>query len=137
MEKHYQFSDYEFENQFRQCTFDPEYFSHEAHLRLAWIHIKKYGIQQAIENVSTQLLNFVDTLGAKDKFNKTLTVASLKAVHHFIQKSNTNSFSVFIETFPRLKFNLKELLSQHYQIDIFNDQLAKQHYLEPDLLPFD
>jgi hypothetical protein len=35
-----------FEKQFQNCQFNPALFNHEAHLRLAWIHITKYGLVQ-------------------------------------------------------------------------------------------
>ena len=43
IEKHYQLSDEEFEQQFQNCLLSPVLFTHEAHLRLAFIHILKYG----------------------------------------------------------------------------------------------
>ena len=42
-----------------------------------------------------------------------------------------------MEEFPRLKNNFKDLIAQHYQMDIYRSQRAKTAYLEPDLLPFD
>ncbi len=137
MENHWQLTDAEFEMQFANATFDPAIFSHEAHLRLAWIHLDRYGLRQAEENICQQLVNFVTTLGASDKFNKTLTVAAIKAVHHFMQKSQSDNFADFIEKFPRLKYNFKELIGYHYGFDIFESVRAKQEYLEPDLQPFD
>ena len=137
MEGHFKLSDSEFEVQFQTCSFDPEIFSHEAHLRLAWIHIKNYGVEKAVENIQVQLRNFVEYIGAKHKFNATLTIAAIKATHHFMLKSKSNNFKDFIEEFPRLKNNFKELLGQHYGIDIFNSKEAKTKFLEPDLLPFE
>ena len=136
MQLHQHFSDSEFEQLFETCQMDPTAFSHEAHLRLAWIHVKKYGQSLAIKNICDQLLQYVEYLGAKDKFNITLTIAAIKAVNHFIQKSASDNFQDFINEFPRLKFNFKELMQCHYQIDIYNLQSAKQQFHEPDLLPF-
>jgi hypothetical protein len=136
MQNHLELVDNEFEAQFSNCTLDASLFNHEAHIRLAWIHIIKYGVDQAISNVDAQLIKYVTSLGARDKYNKTVTVAAVKAVYHFIQKSESNSFKVFIKEFPRLKTNFKDLLSQHYSIDIFNSDTAKASFLEPNLLPF-
>jgi len=137
MEKHFTLTDTEFETQFQSCSLDPAIFTHEAHLRLAWIHITKYGADIAIDNIRCQLQNFVDSLGAKNKYNETVTVAATKAVYHFILKSKTNNFKDFIVENSRLKNNFKELLAFHYQTDIFNSPAAKERYLVPDLLPFD
>jgi hypothetical protein len=136
MTSHLDLTDSQFEQTFQTCTLNPELFTHEAHLRLAWIHVKKYGVEKAIENVNVQLLQFVDHVSARDKFNKTVTVAAISAVNHFINKSKSDSFVDFIQEFPRLKNNFKELLAFHYGHDIFKSEIAKREYVEPDLLPF-
>ena len=137
MEKHLLLTDDQFEMQLESTTIDPELFSHEAHIRLAWIHIRKYGLEQAIENVQQQIKQFADSQGAFDKFNKTLTVAAVRAVYHFMLKSRSDTFRGFIEEFPQLKTHFKDLMACHYGFDIYQSQLAKTEYLEPDLIPFD
>jgi len=136
MKNHYQLTEKEFESQFSNCTLDSSIFNHEAHIRLAWIHINKYGIEQALINVDSQLFSYVCSLDAEDKYNKTVTIAAVKAVYHFMQKSESNNFKDFILEHPRLKTNFKDLLSQHYSIDIFNSENTKSSFLEPNLLPF-
>ncbi len=136
-EEHYKLSDSEFERLFESCEMDPAVFSHEAHLRLAWIHINKYGENKARVNIQKQLYDFVTSLGAAEKYNKTLTIAAIKAVKHFMMKSRSDNFAGFINEFPRLKGNFRELIAQHYSSDIFNSGDARLAYLEPDLLPFD
>jgi hypothetical protein len=137
MENHFSLSDVEFEKQFESATFDPKLFNHEAHIRLAWIHLRKYGIERAVVNVRKQLIEFVEILGAKDKYNETVTVAAIKTVNHFMKRSDTNNFKEFVDENPRLKFQFKELLSFHYRTNVFISELAKKEFLEPDLLPFD
>lgn len=133
---HYQWDDNTFEDVFQKGDFPEELFSHEAHLRLAWIHLKKYGAAKAIEHISSQLMSYVAQLGAADKYNHTLTVAAIKAVSHFMGKSESTDFRGFIDEFPRLKHHFKELMNQHYAVDIFTSEKAKREYVEPDLLPF-
>jgi len=137
MEKHFQLSDSEFEQQFINCKLDPSDFTHEAHLRLAWININRYGIEKAEKNVDAQLKAFAEFLGVKNKYNKTLTIAALKAVNHFYMKSRTDNFKDFINEFPRLKTNFKDLMACHYGFDIYNSDIAKKEFLAPDLLSFD
>ena len=55
MQHHSELDDNTFEVLFREGNFPAALFSHEAHLRLAWIHLRRYGLEQAIENVSRQL----------------------------------------------------------------------------------
>ena len=137
METHFELTDKEFEEQFAQASLDPKLFTHEAHLRLAWIHLTQYGSEQAIVNITMQLKQYVKKLGASNKYNETVTVAAIKAVQHFHAKSDTNNFQDFILKNPRLINSFRELLSSHYTTDIFNSQAAKDAFLAPELLPFD
>lgn len=137
MKNHFKLTDSEFEQQFNSCELDPTLFTHEGHLRLAFIHIGKYGQEQANKNFCGQLAAYVTHLGAIDKYNATLTVAAVKTVFHFMQKSKAYDFMGFITEFPQLKFEFKRLIQSHYDFDIFNSEKAKKTYLEPNLLPFD
>lgn len=137
MEEHFSLSDTAFKNQFIDCELNPALFTHEAHLRLAWININKYGIKRAEKEIQSQLQHFVEFVGAKDKYNKTVTIAAIKAVYHFMLKSKKDNFKDFIAEHPRLKTNFKDLLDCHYSFDVFNSNEAKMVYLEPDLVPFD
>ena len=106
METHFELSDADFEAQFADCKLDPSIFNHEAHLRLAWIHIDKYGIEQAEENIQKQLQDFVAHVGAKDKYHETLTIVAVQAVNHFMQQSksdNLQDFIIVIYNWSRMK----------------------------------
>ncbi|MEM9077628.1 MAG: hypothetical protein AAGC43_11330 [Bacteroidota bacterium] len=130
-------TDSEFEKQFEVGELPPELFTHEAHIRLAWINIGKYGVENAITNIVSQIQAYTAKLGVPEKFNTTLTVAAVRAVYHFMLKNNAENFISFIKNNPKLKNNFKELMASHYGFDIYNSPLAKQRYLKPDLLPFD
>lgn len=136
MEKHFELSDAEFENEFANCTLAESIFSHEAHLRLAWIHIDKYGLEQARDTIQEQLQDFVTRVGAKDKYHKTLTIVAVQGVEHFMKRSGSDNFKDFISEFPQLKNDFKELVGSHYSFDIFNSAKARTEFIEPDLLPF-
>ncbi|MEZ4951378.1 MAG: hypothetical protein R2784_18620, partial [Saprospiraceae bacterium] len=126
-----------FESIFEDREFPVSLFNHEAHLRLAYLHLKKYGRKEAINNVCNQLKSYVQKLGAEEKFNVTLTIAAIRAVEHFMDKSGSDNFDGFIAENPRLNSNFKELMAMHYGFDIYISTEAKEKFLEPDLLPFD
>ncbi|MEM9821561.1 MAG: hypothetical protein AAF985_10835 [Bacteroidota bacterium] len=136
MEKHTTLSDEVFEQQFRSCELEPSMFSHEAHLRLAWIHIHKYGEVQAQLNIQKQIQQFVAPLGATDKYHQTLTVAAVHAVSHFMRKTDLDNFSDFIHTYPQLKANFRALIGSHYSFDVFKSEQARTTFVAPDLMPF-
>lgn len=133
---HWQLTDEEYEETFADYKLKPRLFSHEAHLRLAYIHISKYGAKRAEENMCTQIEGFALSLGAREKFNKTVTIGSVKTMHHYMQKSSSGSFKELVNEFPRLLTNFKDILGQHYGFNVFSDKRAKREYIPPDLLPF-
>jgi hypothetical protein len=135
-EKHQLLTNEQFEEKFKNCSMAPVLITHEAHLRLAYIHIKKYGIKKAIRNLCQQLSKFDKKFGDGTKFNKTVTIASVKLLNHFMNRSNAVNFRGLITEYPKLKSNFLSLLKNHYKLDIFNSKLAKQRFLEPDLMPF-
>jgi hypothetical protein len=136
MKSHWEITDEEFESQFQACLLDPALFTHEAHVRLGWIHINKYGEEAAIKNVEEQLKAFVAHAGAASKYNQTVTIAAIKAISHFMKRSTSTDFADFIKEFPQLLREFKRLMGVHYSIDIFTSDEAKERWLEPDLLEF-
>ncbi len=137
MEEHYKLSDQEFKRSFETCTMPAAVFNHEAHLRLAWVYLGEYGIEKAENLVQEQLKKYVASLGAEDKYHTTLTVASIKVIHHFMSRSKSDNFKGFIAQFPQLKTGFRELIGSHYGFDIYSSKKARLEYLEPDLLPFE
>ena len=136
MERHWKISDQEFEEQFSTCKFRPLWFTHEAHLRLAWIYVTKYDSVVAFKKYSSQLQEFANKYNADGKYNATVTFASIQIMKFYLEKSDAYDFQDFINEFPQLKTNFKQVLQTHYSGDIFTSKEAKQNILQPDLAPF-
>lgn len=133
---HKQFTDDELEEKFESFQLKPGMFSHEAHLRLAHIHITKYGAATAEKNMVNQIKGYAESLGVFDKFNKTVTIASVRTMNHFLNKSKSSSFQELTRLHPELLHDFKGILRQHYSFNVFGDKRAKQEFVEPDLMPF-
>ena len=134
---HNQLTDSNFIKQFKNGSLNPKIFNHEAHLRLAWLYINKFGIEQAEKDIQKQLKNFVEIVGAIDKYHKTLTIVAIKIVNHFMKKSDSDNFADFLNEFPQLKSKFKELVNTHYSFNIFISNKARIEYLKPDLITFE
>ncbi len=134
---HRSLEDQEFEHAFKTGKLEPSLFNHEAHLRLAWIYLRKYGMDNAIVMICKQIESFDNLHGDGEKFHVTLTVAALKVVHHFMLKSNAADFSSFMSEFPVLNSDFASLLYQHYGQGRLFSKEAKVEYVAPDVLPFD
>ncbi len=129
--------DTEFVLQFENGSLPPALFDHLGHLRMAWIYLQRYGEDRAIEKACGGIRAFARHHGDADKFHKTLTVASIKIVNHFVQGSSADHFSNFIRENPGLGHSFKELVERHYSGSLLGSKKARGEYLPPDLLPFD
>lgn len=134
-EKHQLLTDQQFEEKFKACKLPPVVMTHEAHLRLAYIHLKKYGLKKTVKTLTEQISRFYLDLGDASKFNKTITVASIKLLNQCIKKAKTSDFRSFVNEYPKLKENFLSLIKKHYTIDIVNSYKAKRQFIQPDM-PF-
>jgi hypothetical protein len=103
------------------CTLDPTDFTHETLLRLTWILIRKYGLNVAIHKNNEIKGNYYKKALKSNKFNATLTKAYTEILHHFMERSSTNSFEKLLREFPRLKYSFKNLVKTHYGYNILKE----------------
>jgi hypothetical protein len=93
---HLEYSDEEFEVLFKNRKLPPHLFSHDAHLRLAWIHIRKYGFKKAVNHICDQISAFDQTFGDGQKFNRTLTIQSMNIINERVKRSLKTDYAGFI-----------------------------------------
>lgn len=129
-------SDSEFLNQFEALTLDPKYFSHNGHLRLAWLYLNSSDLNEAIDKVTTGISNYANSLGATDKFQHTLTEAIVRIMAMRIEKHPTNSFASFLQANPDLVKDIWGVVGTYYSSETLNSEQAKKQFVEPDLKPF-
>jgi len=114
-------NDAELLEQIQNCTLSPSFYTHEIMLRVSWILIKKYGLNEAIiKNCEIKENYFVNAIQGY-KFNKPLTVAYTEILHFFMEKSSTKDFDKLLREFPRLRYNFKNLVKTHYGYDILKE----------------
>lgn len=133
---HSQLPDEEFLESFEKGILEPSLFTHDAHLRLAWLYLQHNAKEKAIVKTCQGIKAFDIMHGKGDKYHVTITVVSVHIVEHFRQKSTANNFNEFIMEFPVLTSDFKSLLGRHYTYDVFLDEVAKQSYVAPTGEPF-
>jgi hypothetical protein len=115
-ERHYLLNDEDFARAFEECTLEPTFFSHEAHLRLAWILIKRHGLLPASEMLCKQIMKFDLLHGKGTKFSKSLTLAAARLVYDLQKQSRDRTFMDFINSNPRLLYDFRQLLVPYTEI---------------------
>ena len=68
MEKHRELKDFEFAEKFMNCTLDPEMFTHEAHLRYAFILLNNLGLDRATARIEEDLRKYTRCIGQEHKY---------------------------------------------------------------------
>jgi len=116
-EKHQLLTDQQFEIQFENCTLPPVLVTSEAHLRLAYIHVKKHGIKKAAITLYRQLTNFNTNFGHILILSKATIKAFVKLIYDFIKKATTTCFRDLLLEFPELKIQFSALLAQPKQTE--------------------
>lgn len=91
---------------------------------------------QAEENMCFQIKAYAEYYGATTKFNKTVTVASVKLLSYYILMSKSTDFKGLIIEFPEVLSNFKTVLTTYYSYNVFADIDAKKEFKAPDLMPF-
>ncbi|SDQ78300.1 hypothetical protein [Flagellimonas zhangzhouensis] len=134
---HLEVSNEQFINDMEKGGFPPNLFTHEAHIRLAWLYLNQFDEKVAIEKTCHTIQNFNQLHGDGTKFHLTLTVASVKVVQHFKKKSKATTFIEFINENPRLIQAFQSLVLKHYGSNPLTIENAKTEYVAPGLLPFD
>jgi len=111
-------------------------FTHEAHIRLGWIHLTREPLEEAVKSVVQEIRNFVAVYGKEDKYHHTLTVAALYILASRLGSSENRSFRSFIDRNPDLLTDFKGIVGNHYSSERLSSPKATQEFVPPDLRPF-
>ncbi len=101
---------------------------------MSWIHIKQYGLEKVIDNIRSQLKNYVNHIGATGKYHETITIAAIKIINNMMAQIQTKSFNEIIKLKPMLLTNFKYLINSHYSFDVFTSSKARITYIKPDVV---
>lgn len=107
-------------------------FSHEDHLRMAFVYARRGGEDEAVRG-ARRIRRFAEALGAPGKYHDTMTVAWARIVGRLAVTSRAQSFEEFLEQHPHLR--RRDLLGRHYSDDLLFSASARAAFVEPDLAP--
>jgi len=133
LQPHNELSDIEFARQFENLNLNPEWFSHEAHLRLAWVYSYIYDIEKAINKYRSGIRSFDAKYGDGTKYHETITIFMLNLIYSREKESISVTFDQFRKKNQDLFKSNKVLLSKYYSFDVLQNRKAKEDYIEPDL----
>ncbi len=129
-----QLSDFEFVKQFEDQTLDPEHFNHVGHLRLCWLYLQQHDLETAIKKTCTGIQCYAESLGADDKFHRTITEFLVRFINSRINRQPVDSFDAFLLSNQDLVNDAQSVLGQFYSTPLLSSADARLNYMQPDLI---
>ena len=102
-------SDDEMLDGFLAFELPPSAFDHHSHLRIAWIHLQRYPLDEAVRRTCTGIAGFAAHLGVTEKFNWTLTEALVRLMAHAGAADPALGWKAFLEANPELRQDTRDL----------------------------
>jgi len=119
---------------FAAATLTPEVFDHHEHVRLAWLHVTRLPLLEAIRVQCDGLQRLTRALGVPDKFHATITVAWVVLVHDRVAASGA------VTGWPEFRAANQDLfakggavLGRHYSDAALASNAARHGFVPPDL----
>ncbi len=131
-------TDAEFLAAFESCALPAEQWTHQAHVRVAYLYASRHELSVAIERMRTSIKKYnaaTDTPEKIDRgYHETITVAFMQLVFVAnVQTGPHESSADFYDSHPELQS--KFALRNYYSKDRIMTLEAKRDFVEPNLCP--
>jgi hypothetical protein len=131
-------SDDEFISAFESCTFPFAEWHHRAHVKIAYLYLRRYGLESATERLrhGIRAYNAANNVpdGPDRGYHETLTQFWLHVIHTTItQYGASGTADEFFDSHPQLSQKKNHRL--FYSPGLFTSARAKVEFVPPDLAP--
>ncbi len=120
---------------FNDCSAPPSAFNHLGHLRIGWIHFRRYPAAEAIQRTCAGIERFANHLGAPGKYNRTLSEALMLLMAHGGAADRGKTWEAFLADNADLVNDALGLLARHYTNERLHSETARKTFVPPDLKP--
>ena len=107
-------------------------FHHRDHLRLAWIQIRRLGVEGASDAVTRGIRRFAGHHGHANRYHETMTRFWVRAVGMGINRHPTLAFDELLAAEPHLLD--KNLPYRHWSRARMTGEEARRRWVDPDVL---
>jgi hypothetical protein len=128
-------TDDEFLNRFSDCSLPPAQFQHLGHVRLGWICLQRYPVDEAVRTACDGIARYAAHLGAADKFHRTITEALMRMLAAHGAADRNLDWAAFSQRGGELLADAKGQLARHYSAAVLAGGEARRRFVEPDLMP--
>ena len=122
-------ADRDFLRAFEQCSLPEAGWTHEAHLRMAWLYLSALPFELALERIREGILRYnTRVLGRPDQYHDTITVAFARLIAARLMQGET--WTAFLARSTEL-FE-RRLLERYYSPELLASVGARARFTPPD-----
>lgn len=110
----------------------PEW-THEAHVRMAWLYLARHPVPDALDRVRRGIQKLNGKIGSPDGYHETITVAFVRVIADRLAESET--YPAFRDRNPDLLDRTLPALLRHYTKDRLYSAEARAAFVAPDREP--
>jgi hypothetical protein len=127
-------TDDEFLQAFEGCTLPKPAWTHQAHVRMAWLYLRQGSFEQVLPLVRKRIRRYNATFQQEPAYHETITRVFLHLIDYRVRERPAQTFSEFSEQHLDL-FQGVIILLKHYRKETLFSQQAREQFVSPDLEP--
>lgn len=122
---------------FDNCTLPAAAWTHEAHIRMAWLMLDRWQHDKALTAIRRGIIRYNDKVLKKHGgYHETITVVFTRLIAWGrMTLPVDHQFADFKAAFPLLFDNKLTALYRYYRRDTLMSDLARSRFIEPDMEP--
>ncbi|TFF34506.1 hypothetical protein [Mucilaginibacter psychrotolerans] len=132
--QHAELNDQEFIRQIENVTINPELFTHEAHIRMAWLYLNNHDSDTALQHICAAIKGIDTKYAGGTKYHHTISEVFARSIAMLMQQKPANTWQEFILANPGLGIS-KKFLAAYYSDEILYSDEAKTQFMPPDKKP--
>jgi len=117
--------------QFESLEINPAAFGHKEHVVVAYEMLHKYSFLDASTRYASAINTIATRAGAPEKLHMTITLAFLSLIAERVHTTRQSNIDEFLEQNQDLLS--KSVLSKWYSDDQLKSELARTHFLLPNV----
>ena len=123
-------TDEEFLTALERCELAAEAFTHAAHVRAGYLHLRAGGFDAALGRMRSAIKRYAAHLGKPDKYHETITVAYLALIHERLRQGGDGGEWASFQA-QNLDLLERDRLLRHYRRSELESDLARQIFILP------
>ncbi len=120
---------------FRTATLANDAFHHRDHVRMAWLYVRRHGLEAAVTRFTDDLRAFAVAKGVPGLYHATITVAYLSLVAERQRTTPGATWTAFAEAHPDLLRWKPSVIDEYYSPERLWSAEARAQFVLPDRAP--